>query len=575
MKLISLKMNFLGDLKIRTSLILVLVFFLAMLIAGAALGLLSMRSNNEALHEITDSQRTVAALQKAVDNYKDAQASLNKAVVAHAVDQANPLSYDTQTLGAETVQLISESKDFYKKSLAEFAKYVQLSAKNAGSGGQFSNNVRTAFTGLMDDGMPELYKALEAGDIDEFNVTYNNITKYLEGDFLSALNAVNRHQQNIIDRAYAKQVTYYDYVILIVGAGVVLCVLIALLAYLFLGRMVLRPLNQAVQHFERIASGDLTQRILLRSKNEIGVLYDGMRKMQESLTRTVSIVRQGVEQITHGSHEIFAGNTDLSSRTEQQAASLQQTAASMEELASTVKLNTDNALQADSLAQNASGVAARGGETVSAVVTTMEDISQSSTKIAEIVSVIDGIAFQTNILALNAAVEAARAGEQGKGFAVVAGEVRALAQRSAQAAKEIKLLIDESLGKVKAGALQAGEAGSVMREIVDSVQGVTTIMTEISSASREQSEGINQVNLAVAEMDGVVQQNAALVEQAAAAAGSLQEQADRLSEAVSIFKINASEVIEVAAAHLQHNGRYSSAGPMVGSDRLPDALAGV
>ncbi|MFC3338433.1 methyl-accepting chemotaxis protein [Paracandidimonas soli] len=567
-------MKFIGNLKIRTSLILVLVFFLLMLIAGAALGLLSMRANNQALQEITNSQRTVTALKLAVDRYKDAQSQLGRALASHVTAQSNALSSGSQSIGSEASRLLEASKASYKRSLSSFAEYVKLAATTSGSGGQFANNVRSAYTGLMDEGMPDLYTAMEKGDVHAFNDTFSSLTQYLEDDFFTAFNAVNRHQQNIIDRAYDSQVTYYEYVIMIVSVGVVLCVLIALLAYVFLGRMVLRPLNQAIQHFERIAAGDLTQRIQLRSTNEIGMLYDGMRKMQESLTRTVGIVRQGVEEITHGSHEIFVGNTDLSSRTEQQAASLQQTAASMEELSSTVKLNTDNALQADSLAKNASGVALRGGETVSAVVTTMDEISRSSGKIAEIVSVIDGIAFQTNILALNAAVEAARAGEQGKGFAVVAGEVRALAQRSAQAAKEIKTLIEESLSKVKAGALQAGEAGTVMREIVESVQGVTTIMTEISSASREQSEGIGQVNLAVAEMDGVVQQNAALVEQAAAAAGSLQEQAHRLSEAVSIFKINAADVIEVTAAHLSHNGQYGPASLEAGGEALPDALAG-
>ena len=317
------------------------------------------------------------------------------------------------------------------------------------------------------------------------------------------------------------------------------------------GRTVVRQLVQAGQHFDRIANGDLTNRIEVRSRNEIGVLYAAVRRMQDSLTRTVSEVRLGVEEINIGSREIFSGNTDLSRRTEQQAAALQETAASMEQLASTVRQNTDNAVEADRLAKGASTVAARGGEAVTAVVDTMNEISESSRQMADIVSVIDGIAFQTNILALNAAVEAARAGEQGKGFAVVAGEVRSLAQRSAQAAKEIKLLIDQSQAKVEAGARQARQAGEVMQEVVGSVTGVTTIMGEISSASYEQSDGIEQVNRAVLEMDGVTQQNAALVEQAAVAAGSLQDQAQRLAEAVAVFKINASEIIDERKEPLQ------------------------
>ncbi|MEI2417607.1 methyl-accepting chemotaxis protein [Orrella sp. JC864] len=316
-------------------------------------------------------------------------------------------------------------------------------------------------------------------------------------------------------------------------------------SYLFLTRQVVRPLNQAGQLFDRIAAGDLTQRVDHRSGNEIGQLFAALKRMQDSLTRTVSQVRRGVDEINVGSREIAAGNTDLSSRTEQQAASLEETAASMEELAGTVRQNADNARQANQLAASSMEVAQRGGAAVSEVVHTMQEISASSRKISEIVSVIDGIAFQTNILALNAAVEAARAGEQGKGFAVVAGEVRSLAQRSAQAAKEIKGLIEDSVNKVGAGSQQVERAGTTMQEIVSSVKRVTDIMGEISAASQEQSTGIEQVNRAVAQMDEVTQQNAALVEEAAAAAASLQEQAARLAEAVSVFKLNAGEVIEV------------------------------
>ncbi|HEY9317248.1 MAG TPA: methyl-accepting chemotaxis protein, partial [Achromobacter sp.] len=326
---------------------------------------------------------------------------------------------------------------------------------------------------------------------------------------------------------------------------------------------------EAGHHFDRIAGGDLTARVDVRNTNEIGQLFAALKRMQESLTRTVSTVRRGVDEINVGSHEIAAGNTDLSSRTEQQAASLEETAASMEQLASTVKQNAENARQANQLAASASDVAERGGSAVAEVVNTMQGISTSSRKISEIVSVIDGIAFQTNILALNAAVEAARAGEQGKGFAVVAGEVRSLAQRSAQAAKEIKGLIEDSVTKVGAGSQQVERAGATMQEIVASVKRVTDIMGEISAASEEQSSGIDQVNRAVSQMDEVTQQNAALVEEAAAAAGSLQEQSQRLAEAVAVFKINAGEVIEVPAH------RLSSARSSDDDSRLqaPDAFA--
>ena len=310
----------------------------------------------------------------------------------------------------------------------------------------------------------------------------------------------------------------------------------ALLAWR-VSRSITRPLARAVKAAETVASGDLGQRIESGSRDETGRLLQALQDMQDRLAGAVRAIRQGSETISSASGQIAAGNTDLSSRTEEQAASLEETAASMEELASTVKQNADNARQANQLAASASEIALRGGAAVSAVVGTMQDISASSHKISDIVSVIDGIAFQTNILALNAAVEAARAGEQGKGFAVVAGEVRSLAQRSAQAAREVKALIEDSVGKVGAGARQAEGAGATMQEIVTAVQHVTDIMGEIAAASHEQASGIDQVNRAVAQMDEVTQQNAALVEEAAAAAGSMQDQARELVRAVGVFRL--------------------------------------
>ncbi|CCH08995.1 methyl-accepting chemotaxis protein [Achromobacter xylosoxidans] len=297
------------------------------------------------------------------------------------------------------------------------------------------------------------------------------------------------------------------------------------------------PLAQAVSVAETVARGDLGQPILAVTRDETGRLLRALHDMQDKLAGAVRTIRAGSETISSAAGQIAAGNADLSSRTEEQAASLEETAASMEELASTVKQNADNARQANQLAASASEVAQRGGAVVSAVVSTMGDISASSRKISEIVSVIDGIAFQTNILALNAAVEAARAGEQGKGFAVVAGEVRSLAQRSAQAAREVKTLIEASVSKVAEGAGQAENAGTTMQEVVASVKRVTDIMGEIAAASQEQASGIEQVNRAVSQMDEVTQQNAALVEEAAAAAGSMQDQAHALVRAVGVFRL--------------------------------------
>ena len=307
---------------------------------------------------------------------------------------------------------------------------------------------------------------------------------------------------------------------------------------LMIARRLSKSLNDAVQIAQTVAAGDLTGRIDVTSTDEIGKLLQALKDMNDSLVRIVGQVRTGTDTISGASAEIANGNLDLSSRTESQASSLEETASSMEELTSTVRQNADNARQANQLAQNASEVAGKGGAVVSQVVDTMGAINESARKIVDIISVIDGIAFQTNILALNAAVEAARAGEQGRGFAVVAAEVRNLAQRSAAAAKEIKTLIGDSVEKVDIGSKLVDQAGTTMNEVVTSIKQVTDIMGEITAASQEQSQGIEQVNQAVIEMDNVTQQNAALVEEAAAAAGALQEEAARLTEVVSVFKMN-------------------------------------
>ena len=301
---------------------------------------------------------------------------------------------------------------------------------------------------------------------------------------------------------------------------------------------VVQPLKQARQACLAMAGGDLTHDFTTGRTDDMGQLMRALRQLRINLHSIVGDVRSNFDQISTGTREIAEGNMDLSGRTESQASALEQTASSMEELASTVQQNTLNATQANKMADNASVVAVKGGDIVAQVMTTMDGISTASHKIVDIIGIIEGIAFQTNILALNAAVEAARAGEQGRGFAVVAAEVRSLAQRSATAASEIKQLISVSVDQVDAGTRLAGHAGDTMRDIIAAAQGVSSIMHEIDSASREQSSGIAQVNDAVAQMDQVTQQNAALVEQAAAAATSLQDQTTRLVQALAVFKLS-------------------------------------
>ncbi|BEP47038.1 MULTISPECIES: methyl-accepting chemotaxis protein [Variovorax] len=315
----------------------------------------------------------------------------------------------------------------------------------------------------------------------------------------------------------------------------------------WLARSIMQPLGEAIFIAETVASGDLSKEFETERGGDFGRLLRGMGEMEDTLTDVVTRIKASTDSIVVASGQIAAGNQELSSRTEEQASSLEQTAASMEELTSTVKQNADNARQANQLALSASEVAVKGGSVVGQVVDTMASINASSRKIVDIIGVIDGIAFQTNILALNAAVEAARAGEQGRGFAVVASEVRSLAQRSAAAAKEIKGLIDDSVGKVDVGSALVGEAGKTMEEIVSGVKRVTDIIGEITAASHEQAQGIEQVNQAIAQMDQVTQQNAALVEEAAAAAQSLQEQADSLSQVVATFKLDDDEEEPAAA----------------------------
>ncbi|CAB3924450.1 methyl-accepting chemotaxis protein [Achromobacter mucicolens] len=526
----------LGNLKVRTCIILVLLLFTGAMFISNGVAWMGLNSGSDKLAQVNEAYANQATqLQRAYSTFLRGRLLLANSLMdmqQGKTEQSTSQAQRADGLMADGLKLF----DAFRKA-PRMAGSEEIVAKLDAAYKQFDDVYRRQAAALKNLAIQDYL------DLNDAGAAANTA-------FREAVNNVLQFTDTRTDELIAQAETDHNISRTVTIVMLAIALVLALGCWIFISRTVLRPLHEAGDHFEKISAGDFTGRIEVRSTNEIGHLFGAIKRMQESLTRTVASVRRGVEEINLGAREISAGNTDLSSRTEQQAASLEETAASMEELASTVKQNADNARQANQLAASASDVAERGGSAVSEVVNTMQEISASSRKISEIVSVIDGIAFQTNILALNAAVEAARAGEQGKGFAVVAGEVRSLAQRSAQAAKEIKGLIEDSVTKVGAGSQQVERAGSTMQEIVASVKRVTDIMGEISAASEEQSSGIDQVNRAVSQMDEVTQQNAALVEEAAAAAGSLQEQAQRLAEAVSVFKINAGEVIEVPARQL-------------------------
>ena len=384
-----------------------------------------------------------------------------------------------------------------------------------------------------------IFALKKEGKVDEANTLLEKQFMPDANKYAAKMDELLRNQREQVDKlGQAIQDNRTTSRRLLVALGVLSVALGALFSWL-LARSVTVPLAQASDLAKRVAEGDLTAKVPAHGKDEVGELMSSLALMQNNLANVVNNVRRGSESVSNASAEIAQGNNDLSARTEHQASALEETAASMEELNSAVRNNADNARQANQLAQSASTVAVQGGEVVAQVVNTMKGINDASKRIADIISVIDGIAFQTNILALNAAVEAARAGEQGRGFAVVASEVRSLAGRSADAAKEIKALIMNSVERVEQGTALVDQAGTTMNEVVTSIRRVTDIMGEISAASSEQSAGVAQVGEAVTQMDQATQQNAALVEEMAAAAASLNTQAQELVDTVAVFKLGA------------------------------------
>ena len=514
----------LNNLSIKLRLILTMAFMGCMLIVGGAMGVFGLQTTNNTLKEVyTNQMPSSDAINLMMTRLLQARAALNR--VAMRPNEA----------GAE--RTLERAENFYKQSDSEWNRYLALPVVNDAEK-KLAEEVTAKRQAYLQTGNQQLVAALREHRIDEAEGILLNKMSALFQDLTKSTDALVELQMTNAAAGYAQSQSLFDKFLIAAIGGVLFGLVAVAISAVFLIRAINNPLQEMLGHFDAIATGDLTSNIVVKSKNEMGILMQGLQKMQARLTDTVQQVRQGSTTIGAATTQIAAGNLDLSSRTEQQAASLEETASSMEELTSTVKQNADNARQANQLAITASSVAVKGGSVVSDVVDTMDSINTSARKIVDIIGVIDGIAFQTNILALNAAVEAARAGEQGRGFAVVASEVRNLAQRSAAAAKEIKALIDDSVSKVDAGSKLVAQAGTTMTEVVDSVKHVTDIMGEILAASQEQSAGIEQVNTAIVQMDEVTQQNAALVEEAAAAAASLNEQAAHLSTVVAVFKVN-------------------------------------
>ena len=519
------------NITIKTRLIIVIGFLAIELVAGFAVGILNLEKSNDAMKDMYDNNLVALSQLNAVER----AVMLNQILVAKAISTGMPPAPILEQIDANTAIADKAWQAYAATTMSE--EEQRLREQFVASRARF-----------LDLAMKPIIAALREGDIDRATARMNGPMHKLAVPMGQDLENLVKVQHEVAAASYKDSQEIVEIVRLVCFAGLVVGLAIAAWLGWLLVRAIVRPLEEAVRIAGAVAQGDLTQRIEVGAKDETGRLMAALRDMNDALVEIVTRVRTGTDTISTASSEIADGNLDLSSRTEQQAGSLEETASSMEELTSTVKQNADNARQANVLAGSASAIAGKGGEVVAQVVETMGSINDSSRKIVDIIAVIDGIAFQTNILALNAAVEAARAGEQGRGFAVVAGEVRNLAQRSAAAAKEIKGLIDDSVGKVQHGSQLVDQAGATMKEIVASVSRVTDIMAEISAASQEQTAGITQVNEAIVQMDQTTQQNAALVEQASAAAQSLQQEAASLARTVGAFRIEAPAAAAPAVA---------------------------
>ena len=518
----------LNRIKIVTSLMLVLAIFGLLQLTSGGLFFNALKNDKEnftVLQTIRQQQSTLNASWVALLQTRN---TLNRAGIRYMMDQSNIGSGATVN---DLMQIASTSLKQAEKNWAAYEALPRDPRQSDADAMEIKRNYD-----IYHGALAELIQLLGAGKINAF---FDQPTQSYQDGFEKQYVSYLQQNDKLYQMAVEDSNSSFSQAIWVL-IGVLIAVLVVIVAvWLNIKQTLISPLNRLIDNIRHIASGDLVKRIEVQGTNEMGELADSLRHMQGELVRTVGDVRNGANAIYSGASEIAMGNNDLSSRTEEQAAALEETAASMEQLTATVKLNAESARQASQLADVASTTASRGGSLVEEVVTTMSGISESSKKIAEITNVINSIAFQTNILALNAAVEAARAGEQGRGFAVVAGEVRNLASRSANAAKEIEGLITDSVSRVEQGAQLVSDTGTTMDAILRDVTEVTTIMKQIASASEEQSKGISQVGIAITQMDGVTQQNASLVEEVSAAAAALERQTEDLQRSVQKFRLTA------------------------------------